>query len=162
MQSVQLSESVADYSVAGLLGSWLAGKAAKGIVGEDALEQAKKEDAKNIAQSVENDAEGQAQLAALAQEKLENGEVASEADALEIANSIQKVRQNLQEKPDEKVSTKTNSSTSGISALKKISNNTYMYETMLSSNMNAYQFGTNTFNPFMNSFANPFMMNTAA
>lgn len=146
----------------GLLGSWLAGKTAKAVVGEDAIEQAKKQEAMELAESVENDAEAQAQLAALAQEKLENGDFNSEEDAIEIAKGIDKVAKSLSNgnsHKSDKVSAKADAtapstSSDGLQALKRISNNTYMFTnnafTMPNMNYN--------FNPFNTGF-NPFMMN---
>lgn len=75
----------------GLLGSWLAGKASRAIVGEDELTIAQKEEADELARAAKKDENVRMQLVAQSIENLENGEVASEKDTLDITRSLNNV-----------------------------------------------------------------------
>ncbi len=154
---------------AGLLGSWLAGKAARAVVGKDELEIAQEEQTQALAQAAKDDPELQAELAIQAQENLQNGNVASEQDANDIANSVSRVAESL-------LSSQTGSTNGQNSAVGNTGNNSSLSSTSTDSGLNAlfalaqgrtgYQYYdisnnnlmNNMFNPFMYSF-NPFMNN---
>ena len=76
---------------AGLLCSWFAGKAAKKVLGKSPVEKAKENDAKQLADAASQDKESQIALAQAASEKIQNGEVVSEADANTAIESIERV-----------------------------------------------------------------------
>lgn len=71
----------------GILGSWLAGKGARALVGEDAIEVAKKKEALKLANAARNNTELQKQLTQKAAEVCENGELSNE-DLQTTAQSI--------------------------------------------------------------------------
>ena len=150
----------------GLLGSWLAGKAARAVVGKDELEIAQEEQTKQLAEEAANNPELQAELALKAQENLENGNVASEEDAVEIAQSVNRVAEAV-------TGTQTGGYTSPQFGGATTSTNPFTMDAGLSAlfaladgkinnNYGYMNFGTQTFNPFMyntfNTMQNPFSM----
>ena len=84
----------------GLLGSWLCGKAAKAVVGEDELELAKKKEATKLALKAQNDTATQAELLSTAEAKVNEGQIATEKDLLSLERSYTKLTNKLQKELD--------------------------------------------------------------
>lgn len=145
----------------GLLGSWIAGKAAKAVVGKDELEIAQEEQTNEIAKAAETDPELQLQLAAQAQQNIDDGIITDEKDIKDVTESVNKVAENAlaqqtttNSNNNEEVVTQQQfgnyTTDAGLNALFALADGRF--------NTGFTNYANPMYNPFM-TFNNPFMAN---
>lgn len=158
--------------IGGIVGSWACGKLAREIVGDDEIEIADRIQTQKLAVQARKDTALQAEIATVALQNLENGEIA-ENDVNDVVNSLKRVSKSLSQNETIKTQTEvpqTNNTTinnkqqetddtdDGLKALYSLSKG----EINENRHNNPFASYTNSFNPFINNFNNVQYYNPAA